>query len=199
LKRESIRGALVVAAHRPEELPERWRPAVAFVGRSNVGKSSLLNRLLGTKAARVSKTPGKTRGVHLYETGQGHDLADLPGTGFARVSRQERAGWVDLADRFFRSGRVALAVHLIDAGVPDSPADRAMRDYLSSLGVERLPVATKWDRLSAGERERARRRLESVHGTVIPVSAKTGDGIENLRREIRSRLNGEKGGDTAHG
>jgi selenocysteine-specific translation elongation factor len=74
-----------------------------------------------------------------------------------------------------------------------------MRDYLDNLGVPRLPVATKWDRLSAREQSSARRRLEAAHGRVIPVSSKTGEGIEDLRREIRSRLNVEKGGDTAHG
>ncbi len=187
MKRES-RGALVAAVHRPEELPKRPRPAVAFVGRSNVGKSSLLNRLLGKAVARVSQTPGKTRGIYFYESGQGHDFADLPGTGFARVSRRERSGWSDLAERFFESGRVALAVHLIDARVPDAPADLAMRNYLGSVGVESMVVATKWDRLPARERARARGRIEAVHGSVVPVSAKTGEGIEQLWREMRRRL-----------
>ena len=170
---------------------------VAFVGRSNVGKSSLLNRLLGTPAARVSSTPGKTRGIYFYETAEGNHFADLPGAGFARVSREERAGWADLLDQFFQSGQVVLAVHLIDARVTDAAADLAIRDDLASIGVPALSVATKWDKLSAGERARARRRLESVHGKVIPISAKTKEGIETLRREIRLRLG--KGEEQVHG
>ncbi len=205
LKNEPIRGALVAAAHRPEDLSGRRGPAVAFVGRSNVGKSSLLNRLLGKASARVSKTPGKTRGIYFYDTGQGEQYADLPGTGFARVSRAERTGWSDLADYFFRGGGAVLAVHLIDPRVADAPVDLAMRGYLADAGVESLVVATKWDRLSARERAGCRKRLEAVHGSVLPVSAKTGEGIEHLRREIRRRLIAagieglEKGGERTHG
>jgi GTP-binding protein len=157
------------------------------VGRSNVGKSSLLNRLLGTAAARVSQTPGKTRGIYFYETEEGQRFADLPGTGFARVSRAEREGWAALAEAFFRSGRVKLALVLTDSRVPDAPVDREMRAYLDALGVPALAVATKWDRLGQRERAAARRRLEEAHGPVLAVSAKSGEGIEELRREIRRR------------
>jgi len=206
LKKEPTRGALVAAVHRPQDLSERLRPAVAFVGRSNVGKSSLLNRLLGTRAARASKKPGKTRGIYFYETAEKHFIADLPGTGFARVSREERGGWAELGETFFREGGAVLAVHLIDPRVPDSPVDRETREGLSELGIPTLAVATKWDRLSASERAEARRRLGAVHGEVIPVSAKTGEGIETLRAEIRRRLNLSgasrlrgKGGEQVHG
>jgi len=206
LKKEPTRGALVAAVHRPQDLSKRLRPAVAFVGRSNVGKSSLLNRLLGTKAARASKKPGKTRGIYFYETAEKHLIADFPGTGFARVSHEERGGWAELGERFFREGGAVLAVHLIDPRVPDSPVDRETREGLSELGVPTLAVATKWDRLSAAERTQARRRLAAVHGDVIPVSAKTGEGIETLRAEIRRRLNLSgasrlrgKGGEQVHG
>lgn len=188
LKGEAIRVPLAVAAHQPREFSRRNRPAVALVGRSNVGKSSLLNRLLGKSSARVSKTPGRTRGIYLYETAQGHDLADLPGTGFARASGTERAGWADLVARFFETGQVALVVHLIDARVPGTAGDLVLRDYLAGLGLPVLPVATKWDGLSRGEKVRARRRLDAVHGSVLPVSARTGEGIESLRREICRRL-----------
>ena len=173
------------------------RPVVAVVGRSNVGKSSLINRLLGRTAARVGKAPGKTRAIYIYETGETHHLADLPGTGFARVSRQERERWGDLADAFFASGRVRMAVRLVDGRVPDSPADRLLRDYLEAKAVPSVAVATKWDRLSAAERLRARRRIEAEHGRVLPVSAKTGEGIEALRREIRRNL--EDSEENAHG
>jgi len=188
LKRKPARGDRVSSFHRVEDWPRDRAAVVALVGRSNVGKSSLLNRLLGRDAARVGKTPGKTRGIHFYETEEGYRLADLPGAGFARVSRTERERWAELADHLLRSGRVRLAVTLVDARVPDAEADRAMRDYLSALGVPSLAVATKWDRLSAREKASARRRLEAEHGAVLAVSAVSGEGIEELRREIRQRV-----------
>ena len=163
---------------------------VAVVGRSNVGKSSLLNRLLGRGAARVGKTPGKTRGIYFYETEDGFRFADLPGAGFARVSREERERWRELVDALLRSGAVTLALRLADPRVPDAAADREMAEYLQAFGVPSLAVATKWDRLGAGERAAASRRLEAEHGAARAVSSKTGEGIEELRREIRRRVKG---------
>jgi GTP-binding protein EngB required for normal cell division len=83
---------------------------------------------------------------------------------------------------------VKLALALVDGRVPDAPADRSMREYLSALGVPALAVVTKWDRVRAGERARARRRLEATHGDVLPVSSVSGEGIEELRRQIRRRV-----------
>ena len=188
MKSDTVRGGLVAAVHRRADFPKARRPVVAFVGRSNVGKSSLLNRLLGTQSARVGKTPGKTRGIYFYESSEGHHFADLPGAGFARASRVEREGWAALAEELFGTGRVRLAVCLVDPRVPDAQADVAMREYLAWHGVQALVVATKWDRLSAAEKGRARRRLAEAHGEVWPVSSKTGKGIETLRREIRRRI-----------
>ena len=193
MKSDTIRGGLVAAVHRRADFPKARRPVVAFVGRSNVGKSSLLNRLLGTKSARVGKTPGKTRGIYFYESNEGHHFADLPGAGFARASRAEREGWAALAEELFGSGRVRLAVRLVDPRVPASEADVAIRDYLDGHGVPAIAVATKWDRLPPAGRARARRDLAAVHGEVWPVSAKTGEGIEALRREIHRQI-AEDGG-----
>ena len=191
MKTDTVRGALVAAVHRREDFPNASLPIVAFVGRSNVGKSSVLNRLLGTQSARVGKTPGKTRGVYIYETNEGHHVADLPGVGFARASGVERESWGELADLLFGSGRVSLAVHLVDPRVPEAEADRHLSRYLHASGVAAIAVATKWDRLSAAEQGRARRRLEQVHGEFWPVSAKTGEGIDALRRQIRRRIQEE--------
>jgi GTP-binding protein len=187
----------VASVHREPDFPKPGPPVVALLGRSNVGKSSLLNRLLGRPAARVAKKPGKTRGIYFYETADGHRLADLPGTGFARVSREERERWSALADRFFRTQNVVLAMRLIDPRVPEAPADAAMRDYVEALGVPSVAVATKWDRVSAGERPRAKKALEMRYGEVLPVSAKTGEGIEALRRLMQQRTKEEKG--NSHG
>ena len=197
MKRKPSRGDLVAAVHRREDFPRDARPVVAVVGRSNVGKSSLLNRLLGRPAARVGKTPGKTRGIYFYETDDEHLIADMPGTGFARVSAEEREGWARLAEELFGSGRVTLAVRLVDARVPHSAADVEMRDFLAAAGVPSLAVATKWDRLGSAEKTRARRAVEAAHGPVWPVSSKTGEGIDALRREIRRAISG--GEESAHG
>jgi GTP-binding protein len=197
LKKKPIRGDLVAAVHRREDFPKDGRPVVAVVGRSNVGKSSLLNRLLGRPSARVGKTPGKTRGIYFYESGEGHHIADMPGTGFARVSAAEREGWARLAEELFGSGRVSLVVRLVDPRVPEAAADLEMRDYLQTIGVPSVTVATKWDRLGSADRVRALRAAEKAHGPVWPVSSKTGEGIDSLRREIRRFI--ERGEETSHG
>lgn len=197
MKRKLKRGVLVAAVHRTEDFPTGGVPVVAVVGRSNVGKSSLLNRLLGSQAARVGKTPGKTRGIYFYEARDGHHFADLPGAGFARRSKEERESWARLADELFGSGRVTLALRLIDSRVADSAADREIRDYFENVGVPSVAVATKWDRLGSGERVRARRAIEAEHGPVWPVSAKTGEGVDQLRREIRRAI--ARGEERAHG
>lgn len=197
MKKNPSRGALIAAVHRREDFPRGDQPVVAVVGRSNVGKSSLLNRILGRPSARVGKTPGKTRGIYFYETNEGHHIADMPGTGYARVSAVEREGWARLAEELFGSGRVTLAVRLIDPRVPDAAADVEMRDYLETMGIESLAVATKWDRLGAADRVRAKRAVEAVHGPVWPVSSKTGEGLDELRREIRRAIS--RGEERAHG
>lgn len=196
MKRDADRGDLVAAVHRREDFPTDGLPAVAVVGRSNVGKSSLLNRLLGRDVARVGKTPGKTRGIYFYATRDGHHFADLPGAGYARRSREEREGWARLADELFGSGQVMLTLRLIDSRVPDAQADVEIRDFLEQAGIPSLVVATKWDRLGAAERVRARRAIEVAHGAVWPVSARTGEGIDELRREIRQTV---ARGQEAHG
>jgi GTP-binding protein len=187
LKKQAGRGDRVAAVHRHEDFPDS-APVVAFVGRSNVGKSSLLNRLLGKAVARISQTPGKTRGIYFYETEEGHRFADLPGAGFARASKEERERWRELAEALFGSGDVRLALRLVDSRVPDAAADREMRDYLEQIGVPTLAVATKWDKLRTGERAKARRKLEAAYGAVLPVSSTSGEGIEELRRAIRRTL-----------
>lgn len=192
--RKAARGDLIAAVHRSEDFPRSQRPVLAFVGRSNVGKSTLLNRLLGLKVARTSRVPGKTRGIYFYETDEGHQIADLPGSGFARVSKQERESWAELAEELFAGGRVRLAVTLVDPYVPRAEVDIRMRQYLLERGVPTLAVATKWDRLSARERERAQRELMKAHGQVFPVSAKTGEGVETLRREIHRRMQEQRDG-----
>ena len=179
---------LLAASHRPEDLPRYGLPVVAFSGRSNVGKSSLLNKLLGGEAARTSSQPGRTRGVYFYDSRQGWIAADLPGFGFARASRAERDSWAALAAAFFETGVPHLTAQLIDPRIPPSESDLEFRDYLRDLGLPFLCVATKADRMKRTERARASGRLEKEFGPVSYVSSKTGEGIESLKRKIKQML-----------
>lgn len=181
-------GTLIAAVHRREDWPQRPFPAVAFGGRSNVGKSSLLNRLIGAAAARTSKTPGRTQGVYLYESGEGWVAADLPGFGFAKTSRESRALWKELAGDFFQERPPLLTVQLIDPRIPTSDFDLDFRDYLHDLGLASIAVATKADRLNQSDRSGATRRMEKDFGPLLFVSAKTGEGMESLRKHIRQAL-----------
>jgi GTP-binding protein len=186
----SGRGTLIAAVHRSEDWPKRPLAAVAFGGRSNVGKSSLLNRLIGAEAARTSKTPGRTQGVYLYESGEGWVAADLPGFGFAKTSRESRALWKELAGDFFHERPPLLTVQLIDPRIPTSDYDLDFRDYLHDLRLASIVVATKADRLNQSDRSGAARRMEKDFGPLLFVSAKNGEGIELLRKQIRQALAG---------
>ena len=181
-------GALLAAVHRPEDWPGRLPPAIAFGGRSNVGKSTLLNRLVGAPAARTSKTPGRTQGIYLYDSGEGWAAADLPGFGFARASRQARTAWGALAGTFFSERPPRLTVQLIDPKIPISDYDLEFRDYLHRLRIASIVVATKADRLSQSDRSRSRKQMEGQFGPLLFVSARTGEGIEILKHQIRQTL-----------
>ncbi len=171
------------AAFRPEELRPMELPVVAFAGRSNVGKSSLLNRLLGIRSARVSKTPGRTEGIFFYRA-EKWIAADLPGFGFARRPREARRGWAILMEAFLSSGIPLLTVHLLDPTIRTSELDLDFRDYLRELHLPILHVATKADRLTRAERLRAARRLEADFGAVRFLSSKPGDGLRELKNAI---------------
>lgn len=179
---------LLAAVHRPEDLPRRGVPIVAFAGRSNVGKSSLLNRLLGVAAARTSRTPGRTQGIYLYDSDKGWIAADLPGFGFARRSKTARESWAVLAAAFFEGEGPHLTAQLIDPRIPTSEFDLEFRDYLRGLSLPSICVATKADRMKRTERAEASRRLEREFGPVHFVSSRTGEGVEQLKRKISQAL-----------
>ena len=179
---------LLAAVHRLEDFPAPSAPVVAFAGRSNVGKSSLLNRLIGLDAARVSKTPGRTQGIYLYESGEGWIAADLPGFGFAKASRADRQVWAALASGFFETRPPALTAALIDPRIGPSDLDLDFRDYLRDLGLPSVSIATKADQLKAVERARATRALEKDFGPLLWISTRTGEGIEELKKTIRRRV-----------
>lgn len=191
----------VTSAHAEDGFRRDGRPEVAFVGRSNVGKSSLLNRLLGTRTlARTGSTPGRTRAVNYFLINRRFYFVDLPGYGYAKAGRTERRRWAELVDRYFRSASPrVLVVLLVDSKVGATPLDVQARNYLADFETDVVIAATKIDRLPRGKRRRA---LDSIGQTlgldpaadVVPVSATTGEGTGELWRRIESRLAGATAG-----
>ena len=170
---------------------------MAFFGRSNVGKSSLLNRLAGRRGlARVSRTPGRTRTVNFFEIEGSHRLVDLPGYGFARAPDSVRAGWEDLVFGVLGGRSLALGLLLVDARRDPLPSDTRVLGLLRDTARPVAVVATKADKLKRGQAAARMRELASAFGDgglvpVIACSARGGDraGIGRIRgliaREVR--------------
>jgi GTP-binding protein len=175
-------------------------PEIAVIGRSNVGKSSLINALTGRRAlARTSQTPGKTRLCNVFAVPGRYYLVDLPGYGWARASRAERAGFARLITGYL-SGRVPLAgvVWLLDIRHPPSRDDAAMGDLLSRRGVPVLAAVTKADKVTRPRRaERARAILADLDlgdDQCVITSARSREGIDDLRESIEQMLSSASGG-----
>src|ERR1700682_4271672 len=174
-------AAATDVAHFPAfELPE-----IAFLGRSNVGKSSVINSLVGTKLARTSSTPGRTRSINFFEIrwpGKPEPeliFTDLPGYGYAKISREISQQWPSFIDPYLKDRScLALCIALIDVNVPPQPADRQLLDFLSGIKRPTLIVATKSDRLSGNRLHNALHALarEYPESRILPYSAKTGAG-----------------------
>ena len=166
--------------------PETTLPEVAFAGRSNVGKSSLLNQLVRRKAfARVSRTPGRTREINFFEVNGRFVLADLPGYGYARISKERRAEWRPLIEGYLRrSPSLRGVVLLIDVRRDPSEDDLQMLDFLSEIGTPTIIALTKIDKLSSHAGAVRVRELTAALGLdedqVIPFSAHTGRGRDEL-------------------
>jgi GTP-binding protein len=185
-------------------------PQVAFAGRSNVGKSSLINVLLGRtrkKLAHVSATPGKTQGLNFYRVNETFFLVDLPGFGFARAPRPVRDAWKKLVEGYLaRPDGPRAVVHLIDIRRDPTPDDLQMLDFLARAGLPSVIVLTKLDKLS---KEKGKRQVTELTRTmrldpdqVIPFSSKTGEGkellldaVSALVGEVADEGGGERAGD----
>ena len=184
---------LKISAGTPKQIPGDPKVQVAFSGRSNVGKSSLINTLLGRKSlARVSSAPGKTVTINFYEVDKKLYLVDMPGYGFARRSPEEKRKWSELTDGYFTNNpnidRLALVVQLIDSRIGPTADDAMMLDYLRQAGLSYVIVATKVDKLNATERKANLAALQNhplAGGVpVIPFSSLKGEGKEELWRVI---------------
>ena len=184
---------LKISAGTPKQIPSDPRAQIAFSGRSNVGKSSLINTLLGRKSlARVSSSPGKTITINFYDVDKKLYLVDLPGYGFAKRSPEEKKQWSALTDGFFTQNknidRLSLVLQLIDSRVGPTADDEMMLDFLTQSELPFAVVATKVDKLNATERKK---NLEAISNhpliknvPVIPFSSLKGEGKDELWKTI---------------
>jgi GTP-binding protein len=182
-----IEASFVTSAASVDDLPRDGLAEVALVGRSNVGKSSLINALVRQRLARTSAAPGKTRLANVYRLmgSAPFYLVDLPGYGYARGGS---SGFDQLASAIFARSPAALL--LVDVRHPGLESDRAAWDWVSASASDAVVVATKIDKLARGERIRAMRQHESVFdASVVPVSAVTGEGLDELWNLIDSLVN----------
>jgi len=184
----------LTAATDVRHFPAPVLPEVAFLGRSNVGKSSVINSLVGSKLAKTSSTPGRTRSINFFEVrwaGKPRPeivLADLPGYGYAKISREVSQEWPQFIEPYLKERAcLALCVVLIDVNVPPQESDRQLLEFLSSVERPFLILGTKSDRLSGNQLNDALRALAQEYPgqRVLPYSAKTGAGREALWSEIR--------------
>lgn len=177
-----------------EQLPESDLPEMVFSGRSNVGKSSLINKIFNRKAlARVSSVPGKTVTINFYSV-DGARMVDLPGYGYAKLPKSEKQRFASLMEGYFNSGRdIRLVVQLVDMRREPTADDRMMLDFLKSTGYSFIVVMTKSDKLNKTEYQK---RIEAIKtelpdvsaDRIIPFSALTGENTDKIRNIIRSCL-----------
>ncbi len=199
-----VRSTFVTSAAGPEGCPADGLAELALVGRSNVGKSTLVNALMRVRLARTSAAPGKTRLLNVYridvEGEAPFHLVDLPGYGYARGGQASVETFEELTRRYFehrtrqvtserRAPEVFAVLQLVDGRHPGLDSDRRAHDWMVSLGVPLWVIATKFDKLTRAERSRAQHQFERAFTTpVLPVSATTGEGLKELWTLIRRLL-----------
>src|SRR6185312_1405733 len=188
----------LLSAMDPLHFPAPSLPEVAFLGRSNVGKSSVINSLVGSKIARTSSTPGRTQMINFFEirwAGKPKPeviFADLPGYGYARVPREISEKWSSFIEPYLKEREsLALCLSLVDISVPQQESDRRLLDFLRTEQRPFIIVATKSDRLSNNQLQNALRKLgqEYPDTKIVSYSARTGTGRQELWQEIRQTVN----------
>lgn len=187
-----ISAEFISSAVRFDQYPPAIGPEIAFVGRSNVGKSSLINRLLNRHGlAKISTTPGKTRMINFFHVNGTLGFVDLPGYGFARVSREERAAWGPMVEQLFRvREEIVGVVHILDVRHKPSADDQRTRAWLLQWNRPLLPVATKVDKIGRTQRQGHLKSIAAVldfneESPPILFSARTGEGKERIWEWIR--------------
>lgn len=173
--------------------PKINEPLVVFIGRSNVGKSSLINSLLKVKIARTSNTPGKTRQINFYLVNNEFYFVDLPGYGYAKVSGKESGEWKNVMDSFFDSElNINLGILIIDARREPLDSDKTMNEYLNSLKIPHFLILNKIDKLTQSERAKQIKAYQMLIGKfcqeLLPFSALTGKGSNELLGKVHNHL-----------
>ncbi len=195
-----VLARFMLSASDVAHFPAPSLPEIAFLGRSNVGKSSVINSLLGAKMAKTSSTPGRTRSINFFEVrwaGKPQPevvFADLPGYGYAKLSREISAQWPSFIDPYLKQRScLVLCLALIDISVPPQESDKQLLEFLQASERPFVIVATKSDRLSGNQLTNALRlSARTLPGTMtIPFSAKTGAGRDELWKQIRTFAEGD--------
>lgn len=191
-------AAFLKSAASPEQFPAAEVPEIAFLGRSNVGKSSLINALLGQKIAHVSSSPGRTRTINFLVLREKPEtvqpdlmLVDLPGYGYAKLSKEISAEWPKFIEPYLsKRETLRLCVCLVDANIPPQKSDKQLITWLQHHDRELLVVATKADRLSSNQLNKALAQLRREHEVahILACSAKTKSGLSELGQEIRNAV-----------
>ena len=189
------------ADHFPSATRTGDAPEVAFLGRSNVGKSSLINKLLGSREAKVSSTPGRTRAINFFALHEGTAtkyklqptliLADLPGYGYAKISKSISAEWPKFIEPYLAEReQLALCVCLVDSNIPPQTSDTQLLTFLREIQRPHIVVATKSDKLSGNTLAKSLAVLKKAHGEewILAVSSKSENGVKALWPEILSLL-----------
>ncbi|MCL2878597.1 MAG: ribosome biogenesis GTP-binding protein YihA/YsxC [Acidobacteria bacterium] len=183
-----IQADFVISAVSERNFPQEELPEIVFAGRSNVGKSSLINRLVGSrKLARTSSMPGRTQSINFYRINNSFYFVDLPGFGYSKAGKSASAQWKKLIERYFQVRRtIALTVQLVDSRMRPTAMDLQLAEWLDALGTPRLVVAAKSDKLSNNQKVMQLRVIsESLKNqNVVMSSAETGAGC----REIWNRI-----------
>jgi GTP-binding protein len=186
---------MVISAVRPDQYPEDGLPEFALAGRSNVGKSSFINRMIGRKAlARISSKPGKTQTLNFYKIEEQLFFVDVPGYGYAKVSKSEREAWGKMIERYF-TGRQELkaVVQIIDLRHPPTADDRMMYDFLKHYNIPCIVIATKADKIPKGKWDKHKKIVKETlelekSDPLIVFSSETGLGFEEVWETIENKM-----------
>ncbi len=186
------RTEFLKSAFKEEDWPKDAQPEIAFLGRSNVGKSSLINSLLSVRGlARTSSTPGRTQSLNFFSVNDQFKFVDFPGFGYARVPKHIKSTWGEMATAYLAKRRqLVLSIHIVDSRHEPTKQDLQLHEWLEQSDKPRLIVATKSDKLSHNELRKNLQHIARVldNDSIVAYSAKSGHGRDELWRAIKSAI-----------